>query len=427
MNRLELLIYNRVKHDPRLKKRIVDAYQRVCSWVPLPRERAAYPIHARRGFFFGFHDKVPWSADDRYLAAHRVSIPLRMPTPDDATEVGYFSGAAFDEFHSVGHTRAWNWQMGAQLQWVGREHHLLYNDFDGTKHVARIVDLEGRTRTVLPCPIGALSPDGRFAVSHSFTRLRPWSSGYGYATGFDPDADVNIPTARERGLRIVDVSSGRVHDLFSVAEIARHAPEASMEGAYHFFSHPLVNPSGTRFVFFHRWLVEGNRLWTRMLSCDWEGRGLYVFPTAGMVSHIAWRDDRHILAYATTRDQGDRWFYALFEDQADRYVPIGTDQFNSDGHPQFATGGRWFVTDTYADRFRVQNLILFDMASGRRYDIAHLRSPLRFADDVHCDLHPRWNRAGTMVCFDSTHLGERSLCTIEVGPRDDGVPRTVRS
>jgi hypothetical protein len=31
-----------------------------------------------------------------------------------------------------------------------------------------------------------------------------------------------------------------------------------------------------------------------------------------------------------------------------------------------------------------------------------------------CDLHPRWNRDGTQVCFDSAHEGERQVYAIDV-------------
>jgi hypothetical protein len=30
------------------------------------------------------------------------------------------------------------------------------------------------------------------------------------------------------------------------------------------------------------------------------------------------------------------------------------------------------------------------------------------------DLHPRFDRTGNVICFDSGHLGVRSLCTVRV-------------
>jgi hypothetical protein len=59
MNKLELIIYNSVKNNPRLKRKLRDVYQRVCDFLPIQRTRSAYEIEGRENFFFGFHDKCP--------------------------------------------------------------------------------------------------------------------------------------------------------------------------------------------------------------------------------------------------------------------------------------------------------------------------------------------------------------------------------
>jgi hypothetical protein len=71
--------------------------------------------------------------------------------------------------------------------------------------------------------------------------------------------------------------------------------------------------------------------------------------------------------------------------------------------------------------------VLFDLIAGRRYNIARLRSPRRFASKYPhrhwaCDLHPRFDRQGRFLCFDSAHTGRRALCTIDLG--EDGLART---
>ena len=421
MNRIELAVYNAIKSNPRLKARVVSAYQRLMSPLPLPQAQTAYPIVARPNHFFGFHERCPWSPDDSMLLAHRFDVPLQMPGPDDTVEVGYFSGDFFLEFQPVARTRAWNWQMGAQLQWVGRDR-ILFNDYEDGQHVARVVTAGGAPVSTIARPVGAVNAAGTKAVCHEFARLRRCAPAYGYANGTDPDENIDLPAGLERGLSVADLPTGRVDHLFSLAELAGIQTHKSMIGAYHYFTHPLFNPSGTRFVFFHRWLVDGNKTWTRMLSCRVNGEDLFIFPTASVVSHLAWRDDEHLLAYSTVRDLGEAYHYVLFTDKSDEYQLIGSESFTSDGHPQYSPDRRWIVTDTYPDRFRVQYLSLYDTHARRRYDLAKLRSPFRFRGELRCDLHPRWNRAGTTVCFDSSHTGERSLCTLEVGRLDDETP-----
>jgi hypothetical protein len=163
-----------------------------------------------------------------------------------------------------------------------------------------------------------------------------------------------------------------------------------------------------------------------MVSCSLKGEEMWVFPTSSVVSHVAWRDDQHVLVYGTVRELGEAYHYVLFRDRSTEYELVGTEAFTSDGHPQFSPDARWILTDTYPDHLRVQYLALYDTRHRRRYDIAKLRSPFKFSGDLRCDLHPRWNRAGTAVCFDSAHTGERALCTLPIGRLDDvSAPRHV--
>jgi hypothetical protein len=375
-----------------------------------------YSIPVREGYFFGFHDKCPWSHNNAMLLANQCDFPPRMPRSDDCMTVGYFTGEGFRDFNAIAQTKAWNWQQGCMLQWIGGTNSFIFNDFDGASHVARIYDSAGKLTRTLPVPIAALSPSGDYALSYSFERCQVYAPGYGYVNGEDPEQGSERPGTH--GIQALDLTSGQAKHLFSVSDIASLRPDRSMEGAYHYVSHCQFNLFGNRFVFFHRWIKDFNFLRTRMISCDLGGRDLFVFPTDGMVSHVAWRDDGHILAYARVKEEGDR--YVLFEDKTGGYTVVGDSCFNSDGHPSFSPNRRWILTDTYPDRFRVSTLILYDTQTDQRFDLAKLRSPREFASPNlqstwPCDLHPRWDRSGTAICFDSAHTGRRALCTIRLG------------
>lgn len=416
MNKLELLIYNRVKTHPFLKDDIRDIYQRICDLIPVKRTLSAYDIEIREGFFFGFHDKCPWSSNDDMLLAHRYNIPLRMPRADDEVEVGFFQRPDFKSYTSIANTSAWNWHQGAMLQWVGESMNILFNDFNGKQHIARVVNVQGKSVATFPLPVAAVSLDGRLALSYSFARLRGTPFGYAYANGKDHEADRLIPT--KSGLSLIDISNGKIKLLFTVADIAAHQPTPSMHGAFHYFSHCQFSPSGKRFKFFHRWAKPNGINGTRMISSDINGNNIYIFPTDGMVSHVAWHDDQHIVAYARTKEYGDKYY--RFQDMADDFSIIGGDDFHSDGHPSFSKDGRWMLTDSYPDRFRRRYLIIYDLERKKRYNLAMLFSPRYFTGNLtlgalRCDLHPRWSRDNTMICFDSTHTGKRSLCTIKLG------------
>lgn len=393
-----------------------NVYQRVCDVVPVKKSNSPYLISVREGFYFGFHDKTPWSADNKKLLTNRILVPLRMPLPTDELEVGYFTGETYSEFVSISRTRAWNWQQGCMLQWIGATDRFLFNDFDRNAHIARIYHASGNLVETLPLPIGAVSPDGNWGLSYNFERCNIYSPGYGYANGFDAEIGVEKPV--KHGLNLVNLPSGETKRLLSVKDVASLQPDSSMDGAFHYLTHCQFAPSSKRFVFFHRWIKNFNVFGTRMISCDLGGKELFIFPTKGMVSHVAWRDDQHVLAYARVNDRGDR--YVLFEDRNRDFEVIGEKHFNSDGHPSYSPDGKWILTDTYPDRFRRSYLILYNTVTDRRFNIAKLKSPRMFASPTfeknwQCDLHPRWNRTGTMVCFDSAHTGSRALCTMQLG------------
>ena len=93
----------------------------------------------------------------------------------------------------------------------------------------------------------------------------------------------------------------------------------------------------------------------------------------------------------------------------------------------FLPGTQWLVTDTYPDRTdgSRQRLILYDIEKDRCIDIATLRAVEPYVLDAvgdKCDLHPRWNRAGTRICVDSSHTGTRQMHIFDVTPVVGAVP-----
>lgn len=418
MNKIEKFVYDILKHNPKMKRFVRNQYQRIFDILPTPKPVSAYKITAREGYFFGFHDHTPFSGDNKKLLAHKYHIPLRMPEPGETVEIGYFDGENYEEYHPVTETKAWSWHLGAKLQWRGTSNQVVFNDHYQGKNIGRVVDLESKEEMQHAGPIGSVSPNGRWAVGYSFFRVQKCMPGYGYPYPVeDPEEDRLVPASH--GIHRIDLESGEKQLLFSIADIAKIEPTKNMQGAQHFFSHTVFSPDSERFVFLHRWIVGSvYKRFSRMVSSDINGENIFIFPTIDMVSHIGWHDAKHVLAYCRVPKFDDQ--YVLFEDQSkDRYEIIGQEVFNSDGHPSFDPSGRWIVTDTYPDRRRVQNLIIYDNKDGIRYDVAKLPMPKRFQSKtpfVHtsCDLHPRWDRRGRFICFDATYTGTRSLCTIDL-------------
>ncbi len=410
MNKLERYIYNRVRFNPLLKRSVTYLYQLVGSAVPHPKLSYSYPITVISGFFYGFHDKNPWSADDTKILAHRVTDPLLKPPIKDEIEVGFFNSDDFENFISLGKTRTWNWQMGSMLQWIGSSSKIIYNDFmDDILH-ARIIDSNGNELGRIKQPIAALDNQGRWGLSHSFTRMQKYAPAYAYYFGGQESDNTAKPD--DVGLFLINLDSGDIKLILSLADIAAIPNHHFSDTIYHYLTHPLFSPTGDRFSFYHRWIDSSGRTWTRLFTCDIDGTNLHLFDTSGIVTHTAWKSDGELLAYCYKQDIGDHYY--LLKDKSQDFKIIGLEEFSSDGHPQFTNDNTTFITDTYPDRNRIQKLISFDISKNEYQVLAQVKSPLKFRGAIRCDLHPRWNHAGSDICFDSCHTGTRSLCILRL-------------
>ncbi|MBD3291753.1 MAG: hypothetical protein GF393_02425, partial [Armatimonadia bacterium] len=91
--------------------------------------------------WFGYYDKCPWSAGGRYMLSMQVDFMDRPPTAEDAIRVGMVDLEAGDrQFHVLEETRAWCWQQGTMLQWLGTDPNrlVIYNSVEDGQYVSII-------------------------------------------------------------------------------------------------------------------------------------------------------------------------------------------------------------------------------------------------------------------------------------------------
>ena len=100
--------------------------------------------------------------------------------------------------------------------------------------------------------------------------------------------------------------------------------------AWHYFNHLLINPTGNRFVFLHRYRpvfhphtlrFEGGFV-TRMLSANVDGSDLFVLDPSGHTSHFIWDDATHVTMWTKPTDN-PAGFYQM-TDRTDQVVPVGS-------------------------------------------------------------------------------------------------------
>jgi hypothetical protein len=362
--------------------------------------------------WFGYYDKCPWDKTGRHLLAMESEFCDRQPTASDAITVGMVDRKDGDRFLPFDTTRAWSWQQGTMLQWLGTapDREVIYNSIADGKPAAIIRDVfSGKTRT-LPRPIYAVSTDGRQAVTLDFARLHRLRPGYGY-TSYE-ERFANDPAPEQLGIWQIDLATAKDRPILSLKQLAAHKPDARFQGAHHWVNHLQFNPGGSRFVFLHRWRVDLKPWSTRIFTARPDGSDLRLHLDTGMVSHFDWRDDDTLLAWVKTPKDGNA--FALIDVNTDSLKLVGDGVLTQDGHCSYSPDRKWILNDTYPDKNRLQWLMLYDPAKNRRYDLNQFHSPKAFAGPFRCDLHPRWNRDGTQVCFDGCHDPQRQVYIVDV-------------
>lgn len=365
--------------------------------------------------WFAYYDKLEFDATDRYVLGMEVGFEHRSPKPDDEIVLGMVDLADGDRWIELARTTAWCWQQGCMLQWLpGSADEVIYNDREGGKYVARILNVKTGAKRTVPRAIYAVSPDGRWAISTDFRRLGNMRPGYGYNGIPDPNSEVLAP--KDSGVWRVDLATGEEELIVSIAQAAALPfPGQDLSKAKHWFNHLLVNTDGTRIEFLHRFKQPtGKGFVTRMFTADPDGKALRPIDQNGFTSHFIWRDPKHILAFSRQPSDGVG-FYVIEDSERPRTEIIGKGVMTVDGHCTYLPGNQWVLCDTYPDKQRNQNVYLFHLPTGRRVWLGHFYSPKEYAGEWRCDTHPRVSRDGRSVVIDTpAQGGGRQLHLIDI-------------
>lgn len=390
----------------------------------MPHETKMLPAQAvtrpPRHHYFGYYDKSPWDATGRYVLSLEVDFMDRQQEPSDVAAVGMVDLDDENRWIPLAETHAFNWQQGAMLQWLpgAADRSIIYNDVREGAFVSILRDVHSGDERVLPRPIYALSPDGRHAVTTDFVRIHWSRPGYGYCAL--PDPRRGEPAPDDAGIHILDLETGSAELIITYAQASRYEPRPDMRNTHHWFNHLMFSPDGSRFCFLHRWGRPGGKGWfTRFFTAAPDGSEIHLLADDDMTSHFDWRDPEHLLAWASQRDSGNRYY--LFRDRSREKEIVGADVLDRDGHCSYSPDEKWILTDSYpsaGDPHRT--LILYNTAANLRVDVGRFHSPPAISGPIRCDLHPRWSRDGRAVCVDSVHEESRQMYVVDVTPVTGG-------
>jgi len=215
-----------------------------------------------RHYFFGYYNKSNWDHTNRLVLALQVPWADRELTPDLVAGVGYFDTQGGDRFVRVAETGAWNWQMGAQLQWLDNApgQRIIYNvrtAATGLRYPgfgSEICDIETGEKRSLPMPVYVTAPNSKWALCINYRRLWVTHQTIGYSAAHDtPIGDDLAKHPADDGIYRMDLATGAAELVVSYQALRDFQSRQSMEKALHWVSHIEINPASSRILFLHRW------------------------------------------------------------------------------------------------------------------------------------------------------------------------------
>ena len=404
-----------------------------------------------KNHFFGFHDLCPWDEDEEFILAIQTDLIHRAPTYSDYATIGIIDLKNNNSFIPLAETSAWNFQQGSRQQWIPiKDKKIIYNDRISGKLKSILLDINTKEKEIFNFPIYSVHPDGNFAFGVNFDRLQK-TGGYGYSS---PEKDLKFDHIPENdGIFKIDFSNGKVELVIPISQVISSMKDNIDNTENHYLTHITFNSSGNRICFIHRYWTKDGGAPNRLISSNIDGSDMYVYPIT--VTHFNWLNDNQIIAFGRNRPLmakirqknifsfplfkpilnlvrntrshlrqhivGERYF--LLNDKKKESRTLGLGVLTNDGHPMASPDKKFFVTDTYANSNHFRELMLFNIEENQKINVGKFFSLPNITEAIgndwdnsamRADLHPRWNRKGSMICIDSVHNGTRQIYTIDV-------------
>ncbi len=367
-------------------------------------------------YFFGYYDLQPFNG--KLHLTHKADFADRLQQRFDTAQIGLLD-LETEKFEELDVTGAWNFQQGAMLQWnpAAPEEEIVYNSLADGDYCGVILNIQSGRKRLLDRPVASVSRDGRYALSINFARLYDFRPGYGYARYGDPFYHHNH-SSRD-GVFLTDMLTGKSRLILSMQEI--------WEFSHAFFgdkdqkmviNHITFNTDGSRFLMLVRNFPEkGKTHDTAVITADRDGGGLFLLSDYGVQSHYSWFDSEKVIFYSGGKelDCARGWANTyILKDKTYEGEIVADGFFHKDHHMSYSPDRRLILTDCYPDAQRMQPIRIFSTGSDICVELGRFYSMPSSVTDLRCDLHPRWNRDGSMLSFDSTHEGRRGVYVIDL-------------
>lgn len=388
-----------------------------CQWS-MEKQPIEYElVRAKRltsgdgNYFFGYYDIPAWNEDETFHLCHKVDFWNRMPKEDDIAEVGMID-VRNGQYIKLDETSAWNFQQGALLTWSPKapNDEIIYNVRVGDKYKSAILNVRTSEKRLLDYPLANVDPTGRYGVSINFPRMFDFRPGYGYA-GIN-DSFYMDNHSKDDGIYLVDLETGKGDLVISLDTLWEYTNGSLNEDKKLLVNHINFNTDGSRFVFLLRYFFKPGEDWgSAVITANADGSDLYTLYDYSVASHYYWANEKDLLIYANHYDGLQLY---MWKDKTHKATLIDKEFFVRDGHCSFSPDKNYILYDSYHNKEGYRKLFLYDVNKKKGITLASYYSYPNLETDIRCDFHPRWNRSGNVITFDSIHEGQRHIYSMDL-------------
>ena len=413
-----------------------------CS-TPRPIEKVCGFCNFRRGKTFGdvtcvtpedgfyvhtFYDVCPFSPSQRYLAVTKFPYQGKKPRLGDIADVCVID---LEErtIKTVYSTRAWSFQLGANVQWSNTCDRILYaNDWIEDKAVCVRIDLDTNEVTAFSGPKYDLAADDSFVVGGKLEYTNAVQYGYGIPDGPSNEPNYMSPgDIYHEGIWKTDLKTSDTRLLVSFAHMAEHLTDRNYynDGTFYCF-HTKVNKSNSRIMQVLRCRLPGNKGGrnSSLFTVDTEGRDVIEAMSratwsmsgkrTGAANHPNWHPDgEHIVMNVVPKSLGyDEMRFCMFRYDGSDLQVLSQKHLGS-GHPSVDATGRYLISDAYPkqtwaimDNGEVP-IRLIDLDEDEEQTVCSVSvdvggsrgSEKGGGSHFKLDPHPAWSRDYKKICF----------------------------
>lgn len=415
------------------------------SFKPFRKGKYAAPVMQvtpEDGFYLHtFYDVCPWSPSGKLLALTRFPYQGKKPQWGDMAEVCIID-LEEQKIKPVYQTKAWSFQLGANVQWGNDSDRYLYtNDIINGQPVCVRIDLQDHSIKAYAGPKYDIAPDEKSVISPNLLNMNIHQ--YGYAV---PDGPTGAPVPftysdmTKEGLWKTDLVKNEKKLLVTLQQFFDTAQDKERyENSTGYLFHCKFNRQNTRILQVFRAQKNNKGRNASLFSMDTDGSRLQQCLTAEKWNHIArlggsgnhpnWHPDgEHVIMNCVPVWLGytDMLFCSFRFDGAD--FKVLSEKHPGSGHPSVDASGKYLVADAYPKQSYVQSVegevairllnlhtdnemlictVPNDVGGGVKQ--SRPDSTISGGSQYKLDPHPAWNRNYKQVCFNGAPGGRRQV------------------